>query len=441
MLTNPSLIISKQTARRFILGKQGLWPGRRWVGSAGTAQALRQVEVVQVDSISVVGRNHDLALWSRVKDYNPADLNALLYSPLSRQFFDYGTILMLYPLVELVYWQPVMQGWHSRLADYRQTHQIVFDYVRQELKERGPLGSRDFTGRTRVPGGFNTVKDTAKALHYLWLGGELMTHHRRGFERIYDFSEKVVPAHFLQEPSKVSLPEADAFLGLKAMRELGLARAKDWAKRFRLLAHRLVSPKEAQTWLEERVLAGDITKIGIAGQAETLFYYVLTADLPLLNLLEAGRLPAEWLPVDEAENTLAQINLLAPLDSVIWDRGRLQSLFDFDYVWEVYKPAAIRRWGYYTLPILFDDRLVGRLSPRLERKSGILSLEGFWLEDDFALRLAQASAAEEKVRFRVALVNGLQNFARYQKASQIVFPVSCQPLLQNLGLPGVLESC
>src|SRR5690242_5534211 len=95
--------IRKQTARRYVLGRQGLWPGRRWQGQEGTADALQQAESVQVDTISVVARNQDLALHSRVQDYRPEHLDTLLYR--ERRFFDYGWILFVYPMQELPYWQ------------------------------------------------------------------------------------------------------------------------------------------------------------------------------------------------------------------------------------------------------------------------------------------------------------------------------------------------
>src|SRR5438552_14398183 len=98
--------ISKQTARRYILGRQGLWPGRRWAGKEGTAAAIWQAEAVQIDPVSAVHRNHDLVLWSRVAGYNPSYLDTLLYT--DRLFFDYGGILMVYPMRELRYWQTVM---------------------------------------------------------------------------------------------------------------------------------------------------------------------------------------------------------------------------------------------------------------------------------------------------------------------------------------------
>jgi uncharacterized protein YcaQ len=101
------LHISKEQARRYVLGRQGLWPGRRWVGKAGTADALQHVESVQIDPLNVVARSHDLTLWSRVANYQPGHLDSLLYE--DRAFFDYGGTVMIYPMSELPYWRLIMR--------------------------------------------------------------------------------------------------------------------------------------------------------------------------------------------------------------------------------------------------------------------------------------------------------------------------------------------
>src|SRR3954454_12269680 len=150
--------ISKETARRFALGRQGLWPGRRWQGREGVEQAIRASEVIQVDTINVVARNHDLALWSRVLDYKEEWLNYWLYQ--ERRFFEYGHVLLIYPLDEWPYWRTIMRRktFWSRID--RHDLPELTRMVRAKIAEEGPLSSRDFKGRERVSGGFNTVKDT-----------------------------------------------------------------------------------------------------------------------------------------------------------------------------------------------------------------------------------------------------------------------------------------
>ncbi len=185
------ITISKTTARRFVLGRQGLWPGRRWAGQEGTTQALRTIEELQIDPLNVIARSHDLVLWSRVSGYQLAYLNHLLSHV--RHFFDYGGGLCIYPMTELPFWRLRMRRREQEglWADFATTHRTLLDEVRTQLRLRGPLGNRDFAGQ-RV-NNYRGSKDTALALYYLWLADELMIHHRQGFERVYDFREHIAP--------------------------------------------------------------------------------------------------------------------------------------------------------------------------------------------------------------------------------------------------------
>lgn len=191
-MTKIAITISKTTLRRFILGRQGLWPGRRWEGLEGTAEALRTLEEVQMDPLNVVARSHDIVLWSRVNDYRPVYLGQLLYE--TRQFFDYGGGLCIYPMTELPFWRLHMQRREKekRWAEFAATHQSLLDDVRLQLRVRGPLGNRDFEGQERIAH-YRGSKESALALYYLWLTGELLIHHRQGFERVYDFREHIAP--------------------------------------------------------------------------------------------------------------------------------------------------------------------------------------------------------------------------------------------------------
>ncbi len=187
------LVISATVRRRFILGKQGLWPGRRWSGKQGVAEAICAIEAVQVDPVSVVAPSHDLVLWGRVDGYQAQFLDSLLYK--ERQFFDYGGGLFIYPIDELPYWRTVMERCkaETRWADFAQANQVLLGMVRQRIRAEGPLRKRDFEGNSI--NSYRASKDTGLALYYLWLTGELMTHSRQGKERMYDFLENIAPAH------------------------------------------------------------------------------------------------------------------------------------------------------------------------------------------------------------------------------------------------------
>lgn len=395
------MTISKATARRFVLGKQGLWPGRRWTGLSGAAQALRSVEMVQMDPLNVVARSHDIVLWSRVGDYRPEFLDCLLYQ--ERQFFDYGGGLFIYPMVELPYWRLSMKKREEegRWALFAADHQELLDEVREQLRQRGPLGNRDFVGNERVTN-YRGSKDTSLALYYLWLTGETMIHHRTGFERVYDLRERVAPPAF---DYAASVEEAEHFLALKSIAFMGLMPERAWLNHLSPLIGRHITRGMALHWLQELVSSGEIASIAISGEKES--HLALLSDLPLLSMLESGAIPETWQPLETT--TDEEVVFLAPLD-IVSARGRAARLFDFEYLWEVYKPASKRRWGYYTLPILYGDRLVARLDPKLDRASATLLLNGFWLED-------HAPAADSA--FALALARGLVRFARFLDAPSL----------------------
>lgn len=397
-----ALTISKRSARRFTLGRQGLWPGRRWAGEQGLDAALRASEAIQMDPLNVVARSHDIALWGRVLDYQPAMLYRAAYE--RRQFFDYGGSLFMYPMSELPHWRLPMQYRSSvgRWAAFASANPALLDEIRAELASRGPLGNRAFTGGNRVKN-YRGSKDSALALYYLWITGEAMIAHRQGFERVYDLTERIAPAEYqFVAPEE----EAKAHFARKMLAFRGLVEERRWGTH---LANSVqmsrVDRVETQRWLaaftEQRVIA----PVRIEGSREP--WLALSDDLADLNTIEAGGVPEAWRPL--AATTDEEVTLLAPLE-IVSARGRSRWLFDFEYLWEVYKLASTRRWGYYTLPILYGDTLVARLDPRYDRAARTLIINGFWREPD---------AITDEAAFMEALANGLARFGQFLGARRI----------------------
>ena len=200
------LTIDIDTARRYILGKQGLWPGRRWRGLPGAAQAMTAIEYLQLDPLQIIARSHDIQLHSRVLDYTPGLWEEATYR--QRKFFDWGGWLAVRPLDELPHWRVVMRREReggpdvdTRIHKMAHEHAGAIDEVRAILRERGAVSNRDFEMATRTrTQSYRGRKDSALALYYLWRTGEVMTHHRenfvfRHFNRLYDKVSRTYVGH------------------------------------------------------------------------------------------------------------------------------------------------------------------------------------------------------------------------------------------------------
>ncbi|MHB1505303.1 MAG: DNA glycosylase AlkZ-like family protein [Sulfobacillus sp.] len=367
------LEISREAARRYLLGRQGLWPGRRWSGKEGAAAALHALGAVQMDPVALVHRSHDLVLLSRVTDYHPSQLDQLLYT--DRRFFDYGGHLDIYPMEELPFWRQHMQRRRRELEDdgwvdgYRQ----AIDHVWSEVTKRGPLFNRDVQG-SRLVGSYRGRKDSGVALYFLWLTGVTMTHSRKGFERRYDLLSRIAPDALQGQADEAAV---DAWSERSALQQAGLATPQEWAAAVRYRRRGGTwSPAERASAVQLLIKRGQAEVVRIREMPGT--YLVPAEATVLLEELARGAVPAAWTPTGGAQKP--SMVFLSPLDNVLHNRKRTLALFDFDYLWEIYTRADKRRYGPYTLPILYDDRLVGRIDLRLDRPKQCLVVNGVWWE-------------------------------------------------------------
>lgn len=418
------LTIDIDIARRFILGKQGLWPGRRWRGFKGTEHAMRAMEYLQLDPLQIIARSHDITLHSRVLDYTPGMWENVAYQ--KRKFFDWGGWLATRPMDELPHWRVIMRRERDRGSDIdTRIHKMARDHadaiieMRTILRERGIVNNRDFEMATRTrTQSYRGRKDSALALYYLWRTGEVMTHHRENFERVYALTEAVAPSHLLYESSEA---EADRFLIKKEVSFSGLSRLNRTQDAF----HRGVPFSKARQILETLLADGDIIEVQVEGGALSLskgwkaIHYALSSDARVLHDLSTGRVPKVWTPLETT--TTEEVVFLAPLDHVS-ARGRAKVLFGFDYVWEVYKPEHQRKFGYYTLPILWGDRLVARFDSKLDRTTNTFVILGLWLED---------KALGKDEAFAEALSRGFARFVTFLGANKLEAKAIREPLLRR----------
>jgi uncharacterized protein len=344
-----TLCLTPAEARRFLIRSFALESYQ----SLGSVQdALNQLEYIQEDSIDVCGRMHELILWPRVKNYAPEKLHRALYGIEAHAFEHYLPNLSALPLADYPHFRLRMQerakktGRWGGLLDEEKP---VAERFLQALDESGPLKTRSVgsaDGHMRSGWGSRATV-VSQVVEKLWLTGTLAIARRDGFERVFDRTERV-------HPSVLSTPIPDPTESARYLTQK------------RLRAKALFRPKRD----EVKLLGEDaFTKIEIMGLSKP--WYCLSAPDPD----SAPRPPVL------GGNSGEDIFLLAPLDPVIYDRQRNRELFDFDYTWEVYVPEAKRKWGYYVLPILQGDKIIGRLEPKIDRKNQILNIRSLNFED------------------------------------------------------------
>ena len=366
--------ITLETARRLFIQRQRLNDLTPANDAAGLLDVVRDLGCLQLDPISAVARSHQLVVRSRVGNYDLAALDQLLWQ--DRSLFEYwahqASIVLTedYPIHALLMRTyareeatgKVSQRYEKWLAD----NQRLRRHILQELKRRGPLPSRVFENKTEkeagwYSSGWTSGRDVSQMLDYLWITGKIMVAGRSGIQKLWDLSERCLPEWTPRE--KLSEKEVVRRAVQKSLRALGVATPQQikWhftRRRYPHLNERL--HELAAEGLIERIRVGD----------EKGDWYIHAADVPLLDRIEQNEFAFE------------RTTLLSPFDNLICDRARTAKLFNFDFTIEIYVPAHKRQYGYYVLPILHGDRLIGRIDPKLDREHGRLHIHAVHAEQD-----------------------------------------------------------
>jgi uncharacterized protein YcaQ len=378
--------ISRDVARRFLAIHHLLAPPRSLPsGTDGVLAVFDRLGSIQFDPIAIAGRNHDLVLLSRVAGYRREMTDRLLYE--ERSLFEtYNKGLSLVPTAELPWYRISWdRARHRHDGDAFDEHAPLVEELLDRIRTAGPMSSTDIAPRAAVEWYWRPTNQVRAILEALGEAGILGISRREGNRRVYDLIERLFPAELLERIA----PPREAFRHklLSRYRAHGLLGRSGTAELWSGTSPRV----DAIYGLEGDVPLGAVGRRALHAElveAGTLIpvtiedvrgeRYLPAEDIPLLEQAErevvAGEPPGGAAP---------GVAFLAALDPLVWDREFLRTLFGFDYVWEVYVPSAKRRWGYYVLPILFGDRLVGRIEPRIERKTNELRIAGLWWEDGF----------------------------------------------------------
>jgi hypothetical protein len=330
---------------------------------------VEDVGGIQLDSINVLDRAHYLTVWSRFGPYDRARLDRLVYR--RRLLFEYWAHAACLVPTSALPW------WHRAMLDYRVRHTGWSDLLRRNPKmlgdvkaavaARGPLGHADFEGRRPSGrGGWWSWRPVQHALHYLWMAGALTIHSRRHFNKRFDLFERAIPA--VLECETVSPEEFQRWHLERSLHAMGAATEPDLAG---YLTFPRFQPGTRRKALHAMIERGEVAEIEVEGSHGR--WLALTRDLPALAR-QRVRAPSAW----------RGTTLLSPFDSLLWYRDRVKRLFGLDYRIEVYTPGHKRVHGYYTLPILHQGHLIGRVDAKAHRLERRLEVRHAHFEPWFA---------------------------------------------------------
>ena len=360
--------VTSEAARRFLVARHFLVPPRSVTGGPeGVLEVLRRLGSIQFDPIAAAGRNHDLVLHARVADYVPEWCDQLYER---REIFEVTNKALSFVLMSEVPWflGRGRKG-HRFHSDILTGNPTVARRVIDRISAEGPLSALDFEREYGAPKDWfgmpeNIVRSVLEAYT---VAGEVGLARREGNRRYYDLLERLLPAGV--RAKKVPEREQLSYKLLSRYRAHGLLGTGGAGGTFDRIAPAASTPERVgrNELRRDLIESGALLPVDVEGVRGKRL--VLPEELPLLQA------PPEPPP---------SVAFIAPFDSLLWDTALVRTLFGFEYVWEAFFPEAKRRWGWYVLPILFRDRLVGRIEPRIDRDQARVEVVGLWWEDGFS---------------------------------------------------------
>jgi uncharacterized protein YcaQ len=369
-MTNQPLPLA--TARTLALHAQGLTTpnGAQAAPTLDTIfDMVDRLGCVQIDTLHMIRRAQYVTLWSRLGAYNPDDFDRLIYDPDQRRLFEYWRhAASIIPLDDYRYCTHAMRhyrnggGWWPEWNKQPENRALV-EQVKARIQDEGARRSTHFEAPDGKRGSWWDWKPAKHALEYLYNVGDVMIADRVNFQRVYDLRERVLPDWVdRREPT---LEETHQHWLERAARALGIGEARHLAD------YAYMKRGEVNKGVTALIHAGALVEVEaeiMGGETRTLLVHRDT--LPLIPQIADGAIKP------------ARTTFMNPFDSFFWAKGRDQMLWGFRQALEAYLPASKRQWGYYCLPILHRDRLIGRFDPKLDRKTGTLILRALYLEPD-----------------------------------------------------------
>jgi len=386
-------MISNETARRLMIEKQRIGDKPRNPAKKHVYSIIESLGCLQIDTISVVERAHYLTLWSRLGKYKKDCLDRLAYR--DRKLFEYWAHAACYVPTEHYKYYIESMGVRekellTRLKKRTGKGKELIDHVIKRIKEEGPLASKDFKSEKKGKGGWWNRKDEKVAMDYLYGAGVLAIERRENFQRYYDLTENVMPAWVDTKPPTEE--ERTWFFIEKTMDCLGVIQPKEAREYYQHWAVKLgITASQIEKIIKEHE---NVASIELEGTSSTNY------------CLEQDALRLETIDDDFG---FEDVQLLIYFDNFMWNRERIQRLFGFESKLEIYVPVEERVYGYYHLPVLYGDKIVARIEPKMDRSENKLIIRGYWTEPGFT----------ETEDYRDKLGKNLEDFADFHGTKTI----------------------
>jgi uncharacterized protein YcaQ len=378
-----------------MLEKQGVGRFPDHVDKSDVYEAIDSLGCLQIDTINVVERAHYLTLWTRLGQYDKEHLHEVAYR--DRLLFEHWAHSACYvPFKDYRYYIKSMnvrrEEMRARFSKRSKADPKLLDRVLSRVRDEGPLSSKDFEGPKRKGGWWNW-KPAKLALELLFGAGILLIDRRENFQRYYDLAENVLPTGV--DASEPSDDERVRFFALKTMSCLGLVKPQEVRKYYHPWSVKLDrTSRQLNELLNRLVSDGQAEKHSVDGEKNP--YYCLPRDTDRLEELGSG------FGFDD-------VRLLVYFDNMMWNRERITELFGFESRLETYVPKDQRVYGYYHLPVLYGDRLVARVEPKMDRENNVMIIRGYWVEDGF-------NTTED---YEDKLSRNIEEFARFHGAEDV----------------------
>ena len=384
-------ILSLEEAQALVLKAQGLVNPSFLKGKEGALSIIDQLGYLQIDTLNVVARSHHHTLWSRSPDYQEKFLNQLLET--DKLIFEYWSHAASYlPMKDYRFTLPSNKLYADGKSHWFAQDKKMNKYVLDRIKAEGALQSKDFEFKRNAPGNWYNWKPAKQALEQLFMEGKLMVASRQNFQKIYDLSERIVPSSI--DVSMPSKNEFASYLIKKAVQANAVVNESEIGYLRRGLKE--VIAKEIKKMLK----TGELLAVGIES-AKNIYF---TTPDTLLSLEKSSY------SKQKAPKPVKYIHFLSPFDNAIIQRKRLNKLFGFDYNIECYLPEPKRKFGYWCLPILYNNKFVARFDPKADRATKIFYIKSIYFEKDFL----------KNEDFNEIFVEKLKAFATFNSCIKIV---------------------